>query len=710
MTGKLRWLTALLFVALFVAIPSPLDSPNGRPYLTQLQVREWLLGDDSPLAAFVRDGALPQLTVDLRTSPPIEDPAARAQAAAAYEACAREWLAARNAEAVPFRYGDGPEHRPPLRLDARLPPLPMVVWIGERGAKAQLPPDPAGQPLEHQAAFFSRLSLLPAFLAILIAVLTQRVLPALLGGGIAGAIAYVATLGPTADQLGAIGAVTSGVRHFALDTLWTRVFWDDFNLRVSGFVICLFMAIGVMTRSGGIQGMVDWLRRFANGPVSSQLCSYLIGLSIFFDDYSNCIIAGTTMQPVTDKARVAREKLAYIVDSTAAPIAGLSIFSTWIAYEVSQYRAPLTMVTRPDGTPYLASDAFGVFVATVPYRFYCILTLVMVLLVIVMRRDFGPMLAAERRARLLGKPLADDARPMVSHSMTTTQPKPGTPLRGWNALLPLLLLVFGTIGIMFYQGATTDAPKPADVQGFAAEIRWLLANAKSEWALLLASAGALVLAAALALGQRLMSLGEVLRCALQSLRALGFALLILLLAWSLGKICKDLGTSFFLTGACRDWMSAAVLPIVLFFTSALIAFATGTSYGTMAILLPNVVVLAHQIGTDAAFGGSAAAGGPALMILTIGAVLEGSIFGDHCSPISDTTVLSSLGSRCDHLAHVATQLPYALVVMMVAAVFGYLPMVLIGPQWWPLSLLAGTLALAGWLWWFGRDPNRPATT
>jgi Na+/H+ antiporter NhaC len=710
MTGKLRWLTAALFVLLYVAIPSPLDSPNGRPYLTQLQVREWLLDEAaSPLAAFVRDGALPALQIDLRTSPPIVDPTARSRAAAQYEACAREWVAARNAAAVPFRYGDdGPEIRPPLRLDERTIPLPMVVWVGDTGAKAQLPPDPKGRPLEHTAAFYSRLSLLPAFLAILIAVLTQRVLPALVTGGLAGAIAYVATLGPAAGTLGGFGAASQGLHHFAVGTLWDRVLWDDFNLRVSGFVICLFMAIGVMTRSGGIQGMVDWIRRYAKGPVSSQLCSYLIGLSIFFDDYSNCIIAGTTMQPVTDRARVAREKLAYIVDSTAAPIAGLSIFSTWIAYEVSQYRAPLTMVTKADGTPYLASDAFAVFVDTIPYRFYCILTLVMVLLVILMRRDFGPMLAAERRARLEGKPIADDARPMVSHSMASTQPKPETPLRGWNALLPLLVLVLGTIGIMFYQGASTDAPKPTDIQGLAAEIRWLLANAKSEWALLLASAGALVVASALALGQRLMSLGEVLRCALQSLRALGFALLILLLAWSLGKVCKDLGTSFFLTGACRDLMSAQVLPIVLFFTSALIAFATGTSYGTMAILLPNVVVLAHQIGSDAAFGGSAASGGPLLMVLTIGAVLEGSIFGDHCSPISDTTVLSSLGSRCDHLAHVATQMPYALVVMATSAVCGYLPMVLFGPQWWPLALVASTLVLAGFLWFVGKDPNRPA--
>lgn len=710
MTGRLRWIVAALFVGLYFAIPSPLASPNGRPYLTLLQVRQWLLDDEaSPLMHFVQGGRLGPLAVDLRQSPPLVDDAARAAEAARYATSAREWVAARNAEGKRFRVADDqPWIEPPLRFDPDAPPIPLLVRVGDLGAEATLPDRADGSPQRLRATYYSRSSLLPAFLAILCALLTSRVLPSLLLGGIAGSITYALTLADGAAQQTAFGSVLAGAEHYVVDTLWQRVITDDFNLRVTGFVLFLFMAIGIMTRSGGIQGMVDWISRYAKGPISSQICSYLVGLAIFFDDYSNCIIAGTTMQPLTDRARVAREKLAYIVDSTAAPIAGLSIFSTWIAYEISQYRAPLTLVTKADGSPYVASDAFEVFVQTIPYRFYCLFTLAMVFLVIVLRRDYGPMLQAERRARLLGKPLADDARPMVSRSMDATQPLPGTPLRGWNALLPLCVLVFGTIGIMFYQGATADAPKPADVVGIAAEVRWMLANARSEWALLLASGAALLVSAALSLGQRLLSPAEILRCALRSLRALVFALAILFLAWTLGKVCKDLGTSFFLTGAFRDSMSAAALPIVLFFTSALVAFATGTSYGTMAILLPNVVVLAHQIGADAAFGGSAAIGGPALMVLTIGAVLEGSIFGDHCSPISDTTVLSSLGSQCDHIAHVGTQIPYALLAMGTATVCGYLPMVLIGPQWWPVSLCVGVVAMAVFLLLFGRDAAKPA--
>lgn len=155
-------------------------------------------------------------------------------------------------------------------------------------------------------------------------------------------------------------------------------------------------------------------------------------------------------------------------------------------------------------------------------------------------------------------------------------------------------------------------------------------------------------------------------------------------------------------------MAAAALPIVLFALSGVIAFATGTSFGTMAILLPNVVLLAHQLGTDAAFLGDAVTGGPILMMLSIGAVLEGAIFGDHCSPISDTTVLSSLGSRCDHLAHVSTQLPYAMLCAGAAMVFGYLPMVTLGPSWWPLSYAAAILGFVLFLRFVGRDPTMPA--
>ena len=470
------------------------------------------------------------------------------------------------------------------------------------------------------------------------------------------------------------------------------------------FVVFLFMTVGVITRNGGVHGMVDRLQGTVRGPVSAQLCSFAAGVLVFFDDYTNCLLVGTTMRPLCERRRVSREKLAYIVDSTAAPIAGISVFSTWVTYEMSQYREPLALVTRSDGTPYLSSDAFEVFVATLPFRCYCLFTLVLVVLVIVLRRDFGPMLTAERRARHDGKPLADGARPLVAVDAQLATPATTTPRRARNAVLPLLVLVLGTVGTMVAQGWSAGMALP-DTAGAAERVRTILANAQSDWALLGASIAAFLCAIALTLGQRLLTPRALLQTSLAATRALYLAFGILFLAWTLGHVCSDLGTSFFLTASARGAMSASALPLLLFFVASAISFATGTSFGTMAILLPNVVVLAHQIGTDAAFTGSAAAGGPALMLLCIGAVLEGSIFGDHCSPISDTTVLSSLGSQCDLLDHVATQLPYALLAMAVSALCGYLPLVLFGPEVWPWCLCGGAAAMAAFLWFVGRDPN-----
>ncbi|MBK8096603.1 MAG: hypothetical protein IPK26_05815 [Planctomycetes bacterium] len=698
MSGRLRWLVAAAFVLLFFLIPSPLAQRSGRTCMTALQIREWLLGGtdpgSSPLATWRQGGTAPPLHVDLRRSPPITDAAELARWQGDYARLAIEWAAAATTNGLP------------TRIDGARGALPLLIRIGEHGAQAELP-NPDGSKAVRTVPFFGRESLLPAFVAIVLAVLTQRVLLALAAGCLAGGIAWAFTLHPQAGSRSTLQKLADGAFQFVGDALWRRSLCEDFYVRITLFVVFLFMAIGLMTRCGGIQGLVDRIARFASGPVRSQLCAFATGLSMFFDDYSSCIVTGTTMQPLTDRAGVSREKLAWIVDSTAAPIASLSVFSTWIAYEMSQYRVPLTQVTRPDGRPYAATEAFAVFLQTMPYRFYCVFALFMVFLCIVLRRDFGPMLAAERRARHLGKPLADDARPMAGTGLGDAAPAAGTPTRARNALLPLLVLVLGTIGIMLWQGSRQWQARTDEDSGFVGGLRFLLANAQSDWALLLASVSAWLLVIALIVGQRLLPSRAIVATSLRATRALGLAFGILFLAWSLGHLCRDLGTSIWLTAAFRDWMSAAALPLVLFFSACLIAFATGTSYGTMAILLPNVVVLAHQIGTEAQFTGSAAAGGPALMLLSIGAVLEGAIFGDHCSPISDTTVLSSLGSRCDHLAHVQTQMPYAVLTMLVAATCGYLPMVLIGPQWWPLAWAGGALVLAGFLLWRGRDPAAP---
>ena len=715
MNSRMRSITVAAFVLLFFLIPSP-DSPTGRAYLGTLKVREWLLDSNGPLAQLVVDGRIPPVVCEFRISPP--NPELAARQAQDCQRAAEEWAKARTIEAV------APEDK--RSLDPQAPTIRLLVRAGENGVQADLGSraSPAGEAFTDSWTYPSRGSLLPAFLAIVLAIATQRIVISLFMGCLVGTAWFLATgagsVGATTSVGAALLSPLTGLWYLLSHTLWGNVLgsphtwlgdnpvWvsdSGFQARIIVFVIFLFMAIGVMSRSGGIQGMVQWISKYARGPVSTQMCTWITGILIFFDDYSNCIIAGTTMQPLGDKNRVSREKIAYIVDSTAAPIAGLSIFSTWIAYEISQYRAPLTLVTNENGDPYLASDAFGVFVQTLPFRFYCLFALLTIFLSVLLRRDFGPMLKAERRARHEGKPLADDAKPMVSADLAKMQAPEGAPKLARNGFLPVLVLVCMTLGLIYYYGAYDrdgEYQVPEALQGLD-RLRWILGSSSSEKALMWSALGALITASLLAIGQRILSFQEVATSALRSARALMLALTILILAWCIGQTCKDMGTSFFLTAAFRDLMSASVLPILMFLLAGLIAFATGTSYGTMAILLPNVVVLSHTIGAESGFGG------PALMILTIGAVLEGSIFGDHCSPISDTTVLSSLGTRCDHLAHVQTQIPYAVLTMLTATICGYLPMVLLGTEWWLLSFAAGATCLTVFFLIVGRDATKSPT-
>ena len=699
MRGPLRFLIAAVFMMAFVLVPTP-DEEHGKPYLGYLLVREWLLGADSPLEEWQRQQGAPQLSVRLTTSPPLEDPEEQLRREDEFRNLGEEWalVQASQNRTDNTKKGVGTS-------DGR-PKLSLVIQIGEAGIRASLA-NPDGSESRLERTFPSRWSLLPALLAIVIAVLTQKVLLGLLCGGLAGALAFVATSQPGITP-GIMTIAGDGIAHFFGDALWRRSVCEDFYLRITAFVVFLFMTVGVITRNGGVHGLVIRLQRFVRGPTSAQLSTAASGAAVFFDDYTNCLLVGTTMRPLTDSVRVAREKLAYVVDSTAAPIAGLSVFSTWVVYEMSQYRTPLTMVTKPDGTPYVETDAFSVFLDSMPFRFYSWFALSLVLLVILTRRDFGPMLKAEQRARHLNQPLAPNHKPMAAVDASVATPAKDTPLRARNALIPLAILVAGTISMMLWQGWSAVANDPvASSQPFGAWLRTVLANAQSDIALLYASATAWVTAIILTQAQRLMTLRNTLVTSLLSTRALYMAFGILFLAWSLGHICRDLGTSFFLTASAREAMTAAALPILLFVVAGAIAFATGTSYGTMAILLPNVVVLAHQLGTDAAFGGSPAIGGTALMLVSIGAVLEGAIFGDHCSPISDTTVLSSLGSQCDLLAHVTTQLPYALLAMTASAVCGYLPILWFGPSIWPISMAAGILFMAATLWLIGRNPSAP---
>jgi len=491
-------------------------------------------------------------------------------------------------------------------------------------------------------------SLLPPLVAIVTALLFQRTIFALFLGVWLGATLVGGGFNPAA-----------GLWTFFRTYLIQQALLDSFRVEIISFVVGLVALVGVINRAGGVQGMIAVMTRFVRSRRSAQLVTFSMGLVIFFDDYANTILVGSTMRPLTDRFRISREKLSYLVDSTAAPIAGLSMLSTWIAYEVSQF-APQLIEVGVTENPYM------VFARTLPYRFYSIFTLVFILSGLLLRREYGPMRRAEERAVSTGEVTRPGARPMISDAMTRVAAKEGIPFRWWNAVAPLLTVVVVTLSALWVTGnAALEHPHPMSGLFSLAAIREVLAATSSTRAICVGAWSGFFLAVFLALGQRLLTPVEVARAAFSSTRALFFAIVILLLAWCIGGVCHDMGTAHYLVALFQRSLSPALYPMILFILSCLVSFSTGSSWSTMAIILPNSVVLAWLL------GGSSPIGALGLTVLSIGAVLEGSIFGDHCSPISDTTILSSVSSAADHIDHVRTQIPYAVTTALTALLCGY---------------------------------------
>lgn len=527
-----------------------------------------------------------------------------------------------------------------------------------------------------------RTSLLPPLVAIAIAVIFRRPIAALFLGVLAGSVLFVVRGGAGVGG----GLVTGALR--VVDTYFWHELVDRERYMIVLFVVFMLAMVGVMTRSGGIRGVMDSIARVANSVRSTQVSTYLMGLVIFFDDYANTILVGSTMRPLTDRFKVAREKLAYIVDSTAAPVAGLAIFSTWIAFQVSTFSAQLPAANLAP------SEGYRVVVDTLPYRFYCIFTLLFVGMVVVSGRDFGPMRKAEQRARRGDGLVGAGAKPMVSAEATAMEPAAGIVPRAHRAIVPIAAFIAVSLGWIVYKGS---AALPADMPLWSAEgLRQVLYEGSGSEPLMLGSLVGLVLAGLLGAvaGMR----GDIVRAALTTLKSMGVAIAILYLAWMIGAVCADLGTAPFLTALLGESLEPQLLPVLVFLLGGAVAFSTGSSWSTMSILLPLVVGLAFNLGQMSDLGGYL------MMVVCIGAVFEGAIFGDHCSPISDTTVMSSIASASDHIDHVRTQAPYAITTMAVAMLAGYLPATFFGWSPW-MSLGVGSLMLAGILVVVGR-PTR----
>ena len=516
-------------------------------------------------------------------------------------------------------------------------------------------------------------SLLPPLVAIVLAMVTRRVVLSLGVGIFVGALI-----------LSGGNPLLATAR--SLESYLWKSLADEQHLRVFAFTLLMGAMIGVIHRSGGMHGIVDRLAPWARNRRGGQLLTWSLGLVVFIDDYANSLLLGNTMRPLTDRLRISREKLAYLVDSTAAPVSGLALISTWVAGEIGSIEEGFRQLS---GSP-PDIDGLAYFVETIPYRFYVLWSLLLVPLVALLGRDFGPMLAAERRAMggdVSGR-LKDDQAPD-----SLAGPNAGKPRRWSNAAIPVLVTVVVVIVLLVMTGRKelADSPPTENL------LLYTIGSGDSYLALVYGSLAGLVVASGLAWGQSLLTIVEIRQAAAQGARLVVPALIILWLAWAVSQITdeKHLGTAVFLGGLLQGAIDLRWMPTVVFVIASLVAFSTGTSWGTMLLLMPIVIGVTFEMLTNS----TVSAAGDPLLVAAVGSVLAGSIFGDHCSPISDTTVLSSQASGCHHVEHVRTQLPYALSVAAVSILCGTIPVGFGVSVWFVLPVgslvLIGLLLLAG---------------
>lgn len=498
------------------------------------------------------------------------------------------------------------------------------------------------------------MSILPPLIAILMALILKEVFVALFLGILSGTTIMFYYQGS-----GFFVAIFKGLLAI-IDTYVMQSLLDSGHMSIIIFSMVIGGMVHLITRNGGMLGVVNRLSRYAKDARSGQFVTWLLGIAIFFDDYANTLVVGNTMRPVTDRLRISREKLAYIVDSTAAPVAAVAFVTTWIGAELSYIQDGLNTIG-------LEESAYNVFFNSLAYSYYPILALAFILMLIWQQRDFGPMLKAEKHARThpdFHQNLNTDAS---SGNLTTeiTQ-KP----RAFNAVIPVLIIVFGTITGLLYTG--WDAQIWADESlAFTRKLSATIGGADSYAALLWSSLMAMLVAIALTLGQRLLSLKDTVESLVDGFKMMLTAILILTLAWSVALVTDHMHTADFISqGLLELSFSPYLVPAFTFILAALVAFSTGSSWGTMAILYPLILptswLLTHETGMSEE---------DSLLIFynVVSSVLAGSVLGDHCSPISDTTILSSLASSCNHINHVRTQLPYALTVGFTAIVIGTIP-------------------------------------
>jgi len=553
-------------------------------------------------------------------------------------------------------------------------------------------------------------SIVPPLVAIILALLFRQVLLALFMGILAGS--WVVS-GMPFSPYGLMRSFFHVIDHYIIGALNSSS-----HLSVIVFSVMIGGVVAIISRNGGMAGIVKKFAPMAKGPKSTQFLAWLLGVAIFFDDYANSLIVGNTVRPMTDKFRISREKLAYIVDSTAAPIAAVAFITTWIGAELGYISSVMPTLTGLENPP----SAYSVFLSSLSYSFYSFFTLVFILIIIFTGKDYGAMFQAESRARITGRVFEKAGDSITDDDMDELEPVEGAPLRWINGFLPVFIVVFGTLMGLIDTGMETcyfalvdqgvdlahnswgtvwanlGALDTGGDVGMVRKLGILVGNSDSYAALLWASMSAVVVAVFMTVVQRIMPLTESIETVVAGFKTMVPALLILILAWSLATTTEELSTAEFLTTALGDSLSPYMVPVVVFILAALIAFSTGSSWSTMAILypiaMPMVWIISQNAGLDLDTSME-------LLYNVIAVVLSASVLGDHCSPISDTTILSSLACNCNHIDHVKTQLPYALTVGLVSIIMTYVSTAFGTP--FLLNFVLGVAVLFGIVMLLGRE-------
>ena len=499
-------------------------------------------------------------------------------------------------------------------------------------------------------------SVIPPIIAILFALIFKEVYSALFIGLLIGTTTIYAHQGSHVFI-----AFFQGV--FAIpDNYVLHSLGETEHLSIVIFSMLIGGMVSIITKNGGMKGVVNVLSKFAKSARSGQFVTWLLGIAIFFDDYANTLVVGNTMRPVTDRLKISREKLAYIVDSTAAPIASIAFVTTWIGAELSYIQGGINTIG-------LEQSPYNVFINSLAYSFYPIFALAFILILTYKGVDFGPMYNAEKRARCGNNQQNPENTKSPEQSKEFEVPKHIKP-KGYNAVIPVAIVIFGTFAGLLYTGWDTAVWQDSSL-AFSKKLSVIIGNSDSFKALLWSSMMAVIVSLLLTVFQKILNLKDTVETLINGFKTMLTAIVILILAWSMALLTQHLHTAEFISRSLVSINLAPFLvPALTFILAALVAFSTGSSWGTMAILYPLILpaswLISEQAGLEHAMTLS-------IFYNVVSSVLAGSVLGDHCSPISDTTILSSLASSCNHIEHVRTQLPYALTVGGVAIAFGTIP-------------------------------------